>query len=533
MGSARLPVDIQDFGYLRKNEYRYVDKTDMVYLLASMGKTYFLARPTRFGKSLLVSTLEAYFSGREDLFQGLAIEELEQQSPTYINEEGKRIPWVKGPVIHLDFNNVDSETLENVRDSISEKLSKYESLWGKEDGDLTIAGRFLSLIENMHAKTGVPVAVLVDEYDKPLLNTFQNEELNQKIRDLLKTFFGTLKTADAHTRFVFITGVTKFSHVSIFSDLNQVRDISLRKEFNTLCGWTREEIVRNFSDELTEFSRDVSMSEEELISELTDRYDGYLFASEGEGIFNPFSVLCALDSHEFEDYWFQTAAPAFLIKTVKETNFDITSMVKGIQAQKKDFMSYKASLEEPIPLFYQSGYLTIKDYDPNLKQFTLRFPNKEVKGSFLEYILPIYLGSAEDDRAFNYRMFAADIKNGNVDGFMQRLKSLLASVPYGTAAASYEHTYQTALYLIFTLCGQDVRTEVHTISGRVDAVMETDHYIYIFEFKTDRNGSAENALDQIDSKGYAEPYLASGKNVVKIGAVFSTDQKNLLEYTVQ
>jgi len=532
----KLPVGIQNFEEIRKQGYLYVDKTAYIYQLVNTGKVYFLSRPRRFGKSLLVSTMDAFFSGKSDLFNGLAIEKLENQSPTYLNEDGQRVPWVKGPVIHLDFNNVSSETVEAVRNSLSEKLSKYESVWGKEEGDLTIAGRFLSLIENMHEKTGIPVAVLVDEYDKPLLNTFENQELNQKIRELLKTFFGTLKTADAHTRFVFITGVTKFSHVSIFSDLNQLKDISMRKEFNEICGMTAEEISNVFDDEIIVLGNILNFSKKEIIYKLAEWYDGYKFCDNVKGIFNPFSVLNTLDAKKFGNYWSHTATPTFLVKALQLADFNIPDMSEGIEAEEEMFTMYRSSMDEPLPLLYQSGYLTIKSYNSLDQTYMLGFPNYEVESGFLKFLLPMYFqNDASGSNGISSVAFSRAVRSGNIDEFIEKLKSLLASVPYDDSRlpeklTSYENTYRNAVFLIFSLCGLDLKPEVHMSNGRSDAVLETKTHVYIFEFKMKKNGTADDAIRQIEENGYDVPYRSLGKKIIKIGIVFDPEIRNISEY---
>jgi len=530
--ARKLPVGMQSFTDIRNNDYVYVDKTGMIYQLISTGKTYFLSRPRRFGKSLMLSTMEAYFSGKKELFKGLAIEELENNHP--LNETG--VPWTPSPVIRLDFNSGNYNSMKQLRIALNDMLRQYEKKWGKDEGTESLSGRFLNLIHVMYEKTGSKPVILIDEYDKPLIANIRRPELSEEIRNELKSFFGVLKTADEWTRFIFITGVTRFSHVSIFSDMNQPDDISMSEEFNTLCGLTYNEIESTFKPELEALGEKENLSLNETLGRLKYWYDGYLFSENGDGVFNPYSVLKALRWKKFDSYWFATGTPSFLIETVEDTDFDIRRMVDGIKAVKSDFMSYKANLDEPVPLFYQSGYLTIKKYDPELEEYTLSFPNREVKGGFINSILPIYTGKESDDTTFNYKRFVSDIKSGNVVGFIEKLKSLLASVPYPEGnldtAAVYERTYHTAIYLIFILCGMDLRSEVHMSTGRIDAVLETEDTVYLFEFKTDRNDTAENALQQIDDKNYDLPYQQSGKDIKKIGILFSIAERTITDYSI-
>lgn len=528
--ALKYPIGIQNFEDIRENGYAYVDKTAFIYKLASEGKSYFLSRPCRFGKSLLVSTMDAYFSGKRELFGELAIEKLENENPT----DARHGAWVQGPVIHLDFNPSVSTSIVSFRNSLNSMLSIYEETWGRSEADVNYSDRFLALMRNMYKKTGVKVTVLIDEYDKPLLSTMFDAELNVQIRTELKTFYSALKSADDCTRFVFLTGVTKFSHVSIFSDLNQLRDISMLSAYNEICGMTSEEICDNFGESIDNMAEVMNVGREDVMTRLSEWYDGYHFSSSGKGIFNPYSIINALSNCEFKNYWFDSATPTSLIETVKRTNFNIYSLTEGISAREEDFMSYRADVTEPVPLFYQSGYLTIKDYNPMFKTYKLTFPNDEVKYSFLDSLLPLYVDVDGRD-GVSVLDFARAIYSGDVDAFMGKLRALLASVPYDDSRGddkltSYEHTFRTAVHLIFTLCGQFYRSEVHTLGGRCDGVMETADRVCIFEFKMSREGSADDALRQIDDRNYAAPYTASGKEIVKIGISFDSEKRDIAEW---
>jgi len=530
----KLPIGIQDFASLREGGYLYVDKTRFIHKLASEGKVYFLSRPRRFGKSLLMSAMDAYFSGKRKLFRGLEIEKLEEERPA----DPSGTAWLQGPVIHLDFNSVSCDSAEHLQRSIGSMLKRFEKRWGLEDEDELNADRFYNLIQKMHDDTGRKVTVLVDEYDKPLINTMHDEPLNDQLRDELKAFYSVLKTADGYLRFVLLTGVTKFSHVSIFSDLNQLKDISLIEDYNEICGLTEQEIRHTFGPELDAFGDASHLGSGEVLREMSRWYDGYLFARHGTGIFNPYSVLNALDRKEFGNYWFTTGTPTFLINMLRKVNFTIPDMADGIVAKQEAFTAYRSSMNEPLPLFYQSGYLTIKGYDPEYQRYTLGFPNYEVRYSFLNWLLPEYFKDASGDTGMTADEFADAVRTGDIDRFMSKLKSLLASVAYDDSSAadktaSYEHTYRTAVYLIFTLCGQDLRPEVHMSKGRSDAVLQLKDKVYIFEFKMKENGDAEDALRQIDRQQYALAYAASAKRIIKIGVVFDPDERNIVDYKIE
>lgn len=525
-----LPIGIQSFEKVRKSGFVYIDKTRYIHELASNAGAYFLARPRRFGKSLLLSTMDAYFSGKKELFQGLEIEKLETEAPTDLSGEA----WTASPVIRLDFNAGVYDSVESLEQRLSEMLASYEEVWGRSESIRTLPGRFAELIKTMRNKTGHGTVVLVDEYDKPLLSSMFSRKLNEELRSVLKGFFGALKSSDENLRFVFITGVTKFSHVSIFSDLNQLRDISLLPEYNGICGLTMEEIRSNLSPETEGLARSQGVTVEEACDQLAEWYDGYHFSIGGDGIFNPFSILNALADRTFREYWFQSGTPTFIVETLKRTGYDIRLLEKGIRQQEAGFADYFADIRSPLPLLYQSGYLTIKGYDRMLQRYDLALPNKEVKYGLYRFMLPEYAG-IDADTGFTVEDFVQSVVSGDVAGFMKRLQALLSSIPYDSSgrtekAHSYEYAYQIAVFLIFTLCGQYIHAEVHTLNGRSDAVCETDDHVYIFEFKMESNGTAADALKQIDDGHYADPYAASGRKITKIGVVFSEKARTIVDY---
>ncbi len=371
----KLPIGIQTFSDIRTQGYLYVDKTALVWQIANIGKPYFLSRPRRFGKSLLLSTFKAYFEGKKELFEGLAIEKLEDK-------------WEKHPVLHLDLNAEKYDTIESLNAILSNQLTQWEAIYGKGEDETTLSTRFRGIIQRAYEQTGKGVVVLIDEYDKPLLQAIHNKELMEAYRNLLKAFYGVLKSKDSCLRFAFLTGVTKFSQVSVFSDLNQLNDISMSKTYATICGITKQELLDYFTPELEALAEENDLSFEEAVEMMTRQYDGYHFHQKGEGMYNPFSVLNAFDKMEFGNYWFQTGTPTFLVKLLQKADYDLRTLIDGVEASAITFSEYRVEEDNPIPLIYQSGYLTIKDFDKRFKIYTLGFPNDEVRYSFLNFLVP-------------------------------------------------------------------------------------------------------------------------------------------------
>ncbi|GHV38165.1 ATPase AAA [Spirochaetia bacterium] len=518
----KLPVGIQDFESIRTENYVYVDKTAWVYKMVSEGKPYFLGRPRRFGKSLFLSTLKAYFEGKKELFGGLKIAELEKD-------------WISYPVFHFDFNaeRYDAD-ISGLMSAMGSNLRPMENIWGKDAADDTPAARLKGLISRAYEKTGKKAVVLVDEYDKPLLETTDNESLQNEIRKILKSFYGVLKTADAMLRFVFLTGVTKFSKVSIFSDLNQLRDISMASAYAGVCGISAAELTGNFKPELEALARARGMSYEQALGEMQKRYNGYHFAKgpwsrDSEGMFNPFGVLNTLVNQDFAYYWFKTGTPTFLVTSLKRIDFDLCQLSEGITIPADSIDDYRAGGDNLTPLLYQSGYLTIKDYDPQLNEYTLAFPNEEVEYGFLNELLPLYAPQPPDEQGFFVSKFFKDLRDGDVDAFMNRLKAFIANIPYDLKYDA-EKYYQNIFYLVFTLLGQFTQAELRSARGRADLAVTTKDTVYLFEFKLadrDSDDLVEAALKQIDEKGYLVPYTAGEKKPVKIGAVFNTLSRTL------
>ena len=519
MNIRKLPVGVQSFEILRKDDYLYVDKTEFIYRLASEGSTYFLSRPRRFGKSLLLSTMEAYFLGKKELFQGLKISELEKD-------------WIKYPIFYFDFNGNKYDTSNDLATVLDLHLSKWEETYGRNPdiAKENLPSRFNALLEAAHEKTGLGVVVLVDEYDKSLLES-EGEALEES-RKLFKGFFGNLKSCDKHLRFTFITGVTKFSKVSIFSDLNQLNDISFDEDFSTICGITQSEMEETFSPEIKKLAARYSLSYESCLAELKRMYDGYHFHQNGEGLYNPFSLINTLFKKEFGNYWFASGTPTFLLKKLKEDNFDPRKFSTNELSGKATFLQdYRDDNPNPIPLFYQTGYLTIKKYDPKYGKYYLGYPNDEVRYSFLDCLIPYFTKSTRDESSLCVDEFCEDVQNGDIDSFMTRFHSLFANLPYSkTDDAVIEQNFQNIIYIVFILMGQFVGVEQQSSLGRADCIVQADNYIYLFEFKRDK--SADEALYQIEEKKYAEPFASDKRKLFKIGVNFESKEKNITEWKV-
>ncbi|MBC5645141.1 ATP-binding protein [Parabacteroides sp. BX2] len=513
----KLPIGIQSFEDIRNQGFLYVDKTALIYKMATTGKPYFLSRPRRFGKSLLLSTIEAYFQGKRELFKGLAIEKLETD-------------WLEYPVLHLDLNARKYESVEALVAILNQHLEIWEALYGDEKKGRSPEERFIYVITRAYEVTGRQVVVLVDEYDKPLLQVFGDEELQTEYLKTLKAFYGVLKSMDRYLKFVFLTGVTKFAHVSVFSDLNQLDDISMRKDYESVCGITKEELVTQFVPELKNIALANELTEEEAVQKMTKQYDGYHFCQNAVGMFNPFSVLNALKYSTFDNYWFQTGTPTFLVELLKKSDYDLRTLINGVETDASSFSEYRVAVNNPIPLIYQSGYLTIKDYDPRFKLYTLCFPNEEVKYGFLNFIAPFYSSISDENKVFYIGKFVRELESGDVDSFLTRLKAFFADFPYELNDKTERH-YQVVFYLVFKLMGQFCDAEVRSARGRADAVVKTKESIYIFEFKL--NGSAEAALKQINDKGYLIPYMADNRKQIKVGVMFDASERNIGQWLIE
>lgn len=513
----KLPIGIQSFEDLRRSGYLYVDKTDFVYQLVTMGKPYFLSRPRRFGKSLLLSTFEAYFLGKKELFKGLAIEQWETE-------------WNVHAVFHLSFNAEYYETRERVENLLDSHLKNWEREYGVTDINSSLSIRFKDVIRRAAEVTGRGVVVLIDEYDKPLLRSFHDEGLQTQFREILTAFYTVLKDADQWLRFVFITGVTKFAQVGIFSTLNQLSDISFVPDYSALCGLTKEEIETNFSPELKRLAEDNDLTDEECMSRLTRLYDGYHFSYRNKvGIYNPFSLLNVLKYRLFDNYWFASGTPTFLVEMLRKTHYDLREL-DGMEVSAASLTDDRAHANNPVPMIYQSGYLTIKDYDEELRLYKLGYPNDEVKYGFMNFILPFYTSISETETPFYIGKFVQELRSCNVESFLTRLRAFFVDFPYELNDRTERH-YQVVFYLVFKLLGQFVEAEVRSAIGRADAVVKTADTVYVFEFKL--TGTAQEALSQINDRSYLLPYTADRKHLVKVGVAFDAATRNLGNWIIE
>ena len=527
----KYPIGIQTFENIIEDGFVYVDKTDLVYSLANEGKVYFLSRPRRFGKSLLISTLESYFLGKKELFKGLKIEKLEKD-------------WKVYPVIRIDFSIGSYLNTGNLVKVLGSIMGKWEKKYGIEKTVDDWGCRLMHIVEAIHQQTGMRVVVLVDEYDKPLLDVMgtpykvnhQGMEisLEQYNRGILKSLYSTFKAADADLRFVFLTGVTKFSQVSVFSGFNQPRDITMAVQYETICGISESEMEEYFHQQIGEMADDNGCSFDEMKSRLKKQYDGYHFSTKMTEVYNPFSMLNALQDKEIRNYWFKTGTPTYLLRLMEHFNENLDEITGKYYAE-EDFSDYKADIERPLPMIYQSGYLTIKDYDPDVQEFLLDIPNNEVKQGFISLLANNYFKTTEPADS-TIRRFVKALKRGDLEQFRLNLTSFLASIPYSMRRKENEREreryFHYAFYIILRLMSAYiVYTEKQSSQGRADCVIETDKYVYIFEFKL--NGTADEALQQIEDRGYALPYASDTRTVYKIGCSFSSETGTIEEWKTE
>lgn len=511
----KYPIGIQDFEKLRTNGYSYVDKSRFVYKLATEGEYYFLSRPRRFGKSLFLSTLEAYFQGKKELFEGLAIYDLETD-------------WKKYPIFHIDLNTANFREKDSLYTVLNDYLTTWECKYGTRESEATLALRFKGVIARAAEKEGCGVVILIDEYDKPILQTLRDPELQAEHRAQLKAFYSVLKTQDRYIKFAFLTGVTKFGKVSVFSDLNNLTDISMDHRYISICGMTEKELLTNFKEGINELAEANGDTEEATIAKLKARYDGYHFEENTIGIYNPFSVLNTLSRLRYKNYWFETGTPTFLVDLLKMHNYRLPDMTK--ERVSDDVINSVDSLStNPIPVIYQSGYLTIKGYDERFKKYLLGFPNREVEEGFLNFLLPLYT-SAGNNSPFLVDEFVQDVESGNPERFMQRMKAFFADTSY-QVVGNAELYFQNAMYLVFKIMGFYTQVERPTSDGRIDAIIQTPNYIYVIECKLDR--TADEAIKQIENNGYAEPFLMDKRKLYKIGVSFSSETRGVAEYKIK
>ena len=525
MTTRRYPVGIQTFSEIIRGGYVYVDKTDLVWQLAHYAKYVFMSRPRRFGKSLLTSTLESYFRGDRELFEGLKIMELEQQ-------------WEQYPVVRLDISmakaQADAEALQH---SLVLLLSPYEKLYGHNPMEVTPGQKLTGIIQRANEMTGRQVVIIIDEYDAPLLDVLHEDDELKKMRKVMQEFYVPLKANEQYVKFCFITGITKFSQLSIFSTINNLKNVTLLPRFSAICGITEQEVRNVFHEDISQMAEVYGCQPEEMFQKIKLRYDGYHFASVSDDIYNPFSLLNAFGDQELRNYWFESGTPTFLIRQMQHFKTDIMSLDR-LEAFASDFDQPTENMKSALPLLYQSGYLTIKGYDREAETYTLAIPNQEVRIGYIEGLLPVYTGleAGYVKGGFALKFWKA-LKAHDADLAMREMQVFLAGVPYVEGfkeklrdVATKEGFYEYTMYLIFTMLNFYVRTQVKVAGGRVDMVVTMPDTTYVFELKV--SGTAREALEQIDQKGYAFPYQAEGRRVVKVGVKFNADTRVPEEWVV-
>lgn len=509
------PIGIQNFEKLREGGYVYIDKTAKIYSLVSNGGYYFLSRPRRFGKSLLVSTMESYFEGRKDLFGGLAMESLEKE-------------WLEYPVLHLDLSGVSYDSKEVLSEVLNRKLSGWEHQYGVSAMSDIPGLRFQDVIDAAYAKTGRQVVILIDEYDKPIIDNLDRPSVQEYNRSVLQGFYSVLEAKDGCIRFGFLTGVTKIGKLSVFSGLNNLRDISLLPQYSDICGISGKDLHKYFEESVKSIAESNSMTEEQCYTKLAEMYDGYHFSKNSEGVYNPFSLLNSLQDMEFNGYWFETGTPTLLVKVMQRTSFDITKLSEE-EADSTLLSTVNTVFENPIPLFFQSGYLTITGYDEEFGLYRLGFPNQEVKEGFLNFIFQYYVPGEQTSGITLVSKIARALRTGNPEDMMRLLEGLFARANYQIQGDA-EKDFQYAMYIIFELLGEHAETEKQTSNGRIDILVQTDKYVYIIEIKTD--ATADEALRQIDEKGYAKPFASDDRRIFRVGVSFSTANRRIGDWKV-
>ena len=527
----KYPIGIQDFESIINGGYVYVDKTALVYRLVTEGKIYFLSRPRRFGKSLLVSTLEAYFKGKKDMFNGLAIDSLEKE-------------WAEYPVFHLSFGGENFLKHGALDTKLENIIGVWETEYGTDPNYTTLGNRFQYVLKAAHQKYGRRAVVLIDEYDKPLLDVLDtgmktsdghNELLlEEHNRNVLKGFYSVFKEADKDLQFVLLTGVTKFSQVSVFSGFNQPEDISMSRDYEALCGITEEELYSYFAEPIAELAKVNDCTIDEMKQMLKKQYDGYHFGRRMTDIYNPFSILNACKSRNIDDYWFRSGTPSYLVRLLNHSQENMNELTNRYYTTQQ-FIDYKADVEKPLPMIYQSGYLTIKDYNLRRNTYLLDFPNDEVKNGFISVLANDYLKARKDVNNWTQDVVDA-LETGDLEQFRKLLTSFLADIPYSMRRKETEREreryFHYTFYLLLRMVScYTVYTEKQQSEGRVDCIVETPNYIYIFEFKLD--GTAEEALTQIEEKGYARPYEADSRKLFKVGTVFSSETGTISDFKMK
>ncbi len=514
----RYPIGIQTFRNIIEGGYLYIDKTGLVHDLAEDYQYVFLSRPRRFGKSLLSSTIHSYFEGEKELFEGLEAGRLKTE-------------WTKHPVFHFDMSTAKHLDEEQLTGEISLKLSKYESVYGADEHEVGINQRLEGLVHRAFEQTGEKAVIIIDEYDAPLLDVMNDPERLTPMRQIMRNFYSPIKSLDPYLRFVFITGINKFAQLSIFSELNNLQNISMMPKYSAICGISQSEIETSMQEPVRRMADALGISYQETLEELKHNYDGYHFSGKSEDIYNPFSLIKALDAQDFGSYWFDTGTPTYLLERLKKSPIDETTLDNMPLIPESDFDVSPEINDNALPMLYQTGYLTIKDYDRNLHLYTLGYPNKEVKIGFTQGLLAQYKNRNITGSGFVAQFFAA-MYNQDIDKALALMQSYLAGIPYDLENKSEKH-FQTIIYLVFSLLGYYTQAEVKSAVGRADAVCWTKERIYVFEFKVD--GSAEDALRQIDEKGYLIPYRPDGetRRLVKVGVNISTATRTIESWKLE
>lgn len=511
------PIGIQTFSKIREEGYLYIDKTEYVYRMTHSDSSYmFLSRPRRFGKSLLTSTLHSYFSGRRELFHGLAVEKLEKE-------------WTEYPVLHFDMSTAKHVDKEQLLQELNLKLANYESFYGKDEEEVNPNQRLMGLIKRAYKQTGKKVVVLIDEYDAPLLDVMHERENLHVLRNIMRNFYSPLKACDPYLRYVFLTGITKFSQLSIFSELNNIKNVSMDEPYAAICGITQDEMLTQMKDDIEQLAKKMDVGFEEVVVKLKENYDGYHFTYPSPDVYNPFSLLNAFADGKFNSYWFGSGTPTYLLKMLDKFNVE-PSEIGRKQAKASAFDAPTETMTAITPLLYQSGYITIKDYDKELDIYTLDIPNKEVRLGLMESLLPHYVANNAEEANTMVAYLSRDIRNGDMDAALHRLQTFLSTIPQ-CDNTKYEGHYQQMFYVIFSLLNFYVDVEVRTPRGRVDMVLRTKTTLYVMELKLDKN--ADMAMGQIDLKNYPERFALCGLPVVKVAVNFDSERCTIGEWRIE
>ena len=523
MNERFLPIGIQDFEDLRRRGCIYADKTAFIYKLAREGKPYFLSRPRRFGKSLLLSTMEAYFLGKKDLFKGLALESLEKD-------------WTEYPIIKISFGRGSYESKENLLSMIDSILGENERKFAVKKQSENPAVRLNNLIAEASEQSKKQVVILIDEYDKPILDALYTEYEEQN-RQELRNFYSPLKDCDKYIRFLFITGITKVSHVNIFSGLNQLNDISLNQDYAAICGISEYELDEYFEPEIQVLAQKQGMSISETKAKLASMYDGYHFTHDVEGVYNPFCLLKCFMEKDFGSYWFESGTPSFLVKTLQNQPLELTTIINGRKAKEEQFKNYDPDSKNMLPVIYQSGYLTIKEFEKQNRIYTLDFPNREIEEGFINVLLKKFVNVPYDDLGLTVSNICDALNLNDLDKTLSIIKAAIADLPSVVKKDMCENYYESVTHLMFRMSGFRVVSELQSVAGRSDVVVATKNSVFIFELKMDKGRDfedvADEALSQIDANGYADRFMVSGKAMYKVGVVFSSAGKGMLGWKVR